>query len=460
MFRKKDDSQSDNFWISYADLMAGLLFVFILLIGAIVSKSIIMREDLRHKESSLTQAHREIDITKKSLKEKERLLQQKIANLNRLKRELKKKDRELRNKRYAINKQSRIIKKQKKEISKAKHTIKLKEEEVRKLHILLAQLKLKLKKEKNSNSKLKKELSTTRAKLQTALEDNNKTKTAITLKENELKLREDDLKTLNQILLARNAKIDELNKKVIILQNLLKKQSKGSKRAKIQKYVNKVIVLSGKLTKLQDELRLKDKKLMKLLEALDEQKTQYDELIAKLQKQKAKIKTLTGIRLKVIAALKETLGKKIDIDKKTGSLRLSSNILFDKGSAKLKDESKEELRKIFEDYIAALMSNRAIKPHLDRIVIEGHTDSDGGYLYNLELSQKRALAVMNYLLTLPVSKKYNLKRYLVASGRAYLDPIMKNGNEDKDASRRIEIKFRLKNQDAMNEIERILDEGR
>ena len=40
-----------------------------------------------------------------------------------------------------------------------------------------------------------------------------------------------------------------------------------------------------------------------------------------------------------------------------------------------------------------------------------------------------------------------------------MDPIMRNGVEDKEASRRIEIKFRLKNRDAMHEIERILDAG-
>jgi len=33
----------------------------------------------------------------------------------------------------------------------------------------------------------------------------------------------------------------------------------------------------------------------------------------------------------------------------------------------------------------------------------------------------------------------------------------KNGKENKFASRRIEIKFRLKNDDAMHEIERILE---
>ncbi|HHH37826.1 MAG TPA: OmpA family protein, partial [Epsilonproteobacteria bacterium] len=98
-----------------------------------------------------------------------------------------------------------------------------------------------------------------------------------------------------------------------------------------------------------------------------------------------------------------------------------------------------------------------IKPHLDKIIIEGHTDSDGGYLYNLDLSQRRAFAVMNYLLTLDFAEKYNIKPLITASGRSCLDAIKVNGIEDKDASRRIEIKFRLKNEDAMHEIERVLD---
>ena len=104
------------------------------------------------------------------------------------------------------------------------------------------------------------------------------------------------------------------------------------------------------------------------------------------------------------------------------------------------------------------MNNRAIAPYIDKIIIEGHTDSDGGYLYNLKLSQERALEVMNYLLSLPIATRYNLKKYLTASGRGYMDRVIKNGVEDKEASRRIEIKFSLKNQEAMYEIERILDE--
>ena len=65
---------------------------------------------------------------------------------------------------------------------------------------------------------------------------------------------------------------------------------------------------------------------------------------------------------------------------------------------------------------------------------------------------------MNYLLTLKFTKENHLKPLLVASGRSYLDPIKdKNAKEIKSASRRIEIKFRLKNDDAMQEIDKILD---
>jgi chemotaxis protein MotB len=67
---------------------------------------------------------------------------------------------------------------------------------------------------------------------------------------------------------------------------------------------------------------------------------------------------------------------------------------------------------------------------------------------------------MNYLLSLDIAKDFNLQKYLTDSGRSYLDRILVNCKEDKEASRRLEIKFRLKNQNALYEIEKILDEDR
>jgi len=403
MFRKENVNEESNFWISYADLMAGLLFVFILLIGAIISKSIILKADLHNKESRLSSISESLNEKKKRLEEV----------------------------RDTLAKSQALVGEKDSYLSKNKELLALK------------------------NSQL--------------TEDERKLKVkddTISKNERLLKLNMDEIKKLNKMLIDSQNKESQLSNKIVIVQNILSKNEKDLKKTQealnkekksLKDYEGKVVVLSNQLTDAKDSVKLKDEKLLAVLNAMDEKKTKYDELLSNLQAQKAKIKSLTGIKLKVVTALKEALGNKIDIDKKTGSLRLASNILFGSGEATLKPEAKVELKKAFEDYIGTLVRNKEIKPHLDKIIIEGHTDSVGSYIYNLNLSQKRALAVMEYLLTLDFTKKYNIRPLMTASGRAYLDHIVKNGVEDKDASRRIEIKFRLKNEDAMNEIEKVLD---
>ncbi len=389
MFKSNSTKNETNFWISYADLMAGLLFVFILLIGAIIVKSSIIKNELKKKESVVT-------------KQEE-----------------------------VLNQQDEILDEQSDTLISLSQNIAMKEDEINKLRNLLAKRESSL---KQSNHKL-------------------------LISDNALKLKSDEIEKLNQLLIAKNTKINDYSNHILLLQNLAEEQNTTATNTQkeLDKYKNRVLILSNQISQQNEKLKLSDEKLLKLLKALEGKQTKYDDLLAKLQAQKAKIKSLTGIKLKVIAELKATLGKKINIDKKSGSLRLASNILFDKGSATLKDGAKSELKANFIEYVSALIGNKNISEHLDKIIIEGHSDSDGSYLYNLNLSQRRAYAVMNYLLTLDYIKKHNIKEKLVASGRSYLDTIKVNGVEDKDASRRIEVKFRLKNEDAMYEIERILD---
>ena len=389
MFKSNASKNETNFWISYADLMAGLLFVFILLIGAILVKSTIIKNSLNQKETILNEQNE------------------------------------------TLNEQSDTLVEQSNNLITMTQELQMKKDEINKLRNLLAQR-------------------------QDALDSTNKD---LTISQNSLKLKSNEIEKLNQLLLAQNTKVDDYSNHIVLLQNILNEQNRtiSSSQKELNDYKDRVIVLSNTLNKNDEKLKLSDEKLLKLLQALDNKQTKYDELLTKLQAQKAKIKSLTGIKLKVIAELKEALGSKVNIDKKSGSLRLASNILFDKGSSVLKDGAKAQLKANFIDYVSALINNKNIAEHLDKIIIEGHTDSDGSYLYNLKLSQQRAFAVMNYLLTLDYIKKNNIKDKLVASGRSYLDVIKSNGVEDKEASRRIEIKFKLKNQDAMYEIERILD---
>ncbi len=341
MFNHDKKQDSTNFWVSYADLMAGLLFVFILLIGAIVVKSIVLK-----------------------------------SNLNSTKTELNQRDKDL-----------------------------------------------------------------------------SSTKSILTLKNEEIN-------RLKNMLLQKKAHIANLSKNIVLLQTNIESLNKtlGKKDRDIKQYRGKILVLSNQLVDANNSIKLKDEQMLALLSKLNDKETRYEKLVADLQKTKNRIKNLTGIKIKVIGILKEALGDKIKLDK-DGGLKLSSNILFDKDKAVLKDASKKELEDIFTKYIETLVVNPQIKPYLDKIIIEGHTDSDGGYLYNLNLSQERAFSVMNFLLSLDFAKKYDIKKYILASGRSYLDPVLDaNGNEDKNASRRIEIKFLLKNNQAMHEIEKILDD--
>ena len=61
-----------------------------------------------------------------------------------------------------------------------------------------------------------------------------------------------------------------------------------------------------------------------------------------------------------------------------------------------------------------------IKKELSQIIIEGHTDDVGSYIYNMELSQKRAFEVIKYIYDeMPNFKgKEELKSYITANGRS------------------------------------------
>ncbi|MDZ7846939.1 MAG: OmpA family protein [Owenweeksia sp.] len=103
-------------------------------------------------------------------------------------------------------------------------------------------------------------------------------------------------------------------------------------------------------------------------------------------------------------------------------------INFETNSAVLKESSK------------GVLSNLGVLLQEDtnlKLVIEGHTDSDGSDSYNLELSEKRAKAVRAYL---AAEYKINDSR-LRAKGMGESYPIADNTNAvGKAANRRVELK--------------------
>ena len=119
-----------------------------------------------------------------------------------------------------------------------------------------------------------------------------------------------------------------------------------------------------------------------------------------LQKKETIIENFTSIKKKIIAKLKNEFNKKnikIDIDPQTGAIKIDDKILFNTGEYTLKSEGKDYLDGFIPVYVNLLLNDKEIKNELSQIIIEGHTDNVGSYIYNMELSQKRAFEDFVYV---------------------------------------------------------------
>lgn len=347
-------SADQNFWVSYADLMAGLLFVFILLIGAIVVKYVYMQTDLKGIKSDLEEQTRVLRLSQEELLQKKRDF-----------------------------------------------------------------LRLR--------------------------SDMNETSAALGIAQEILAQKEASLEEVSQKLQLTDREIENL-KKLLLDTELSRDEIKGE-----------LVASQVELGTTTQTIKLQEGEIALLSAKLLESTAAHQQLVEDLNITKARIKNLTGIRIKVVQQLKEKLGRKINIDPNSGAIRLPSSVLFAVGSFELKPEAKKQLKETLEPYLDVLLKDDTIRENIDHIIIEGHTDSDGSYMHNLDLSQKRAYAVMAFIYSWDEKRAPLLQKYLSATGRSYSDRLFKNGVEDKEASRRIEIKFNLSNKKAIEEIETFLN---
>ena len=179
---------------------------------------------------------------------------------------------------------------------------------------------------------------------------------------------------------------------------------------------------------------------------------------------KTELQNIIGIRTDIIGELQRTFDdSSMSVDAQTGSITFSSDVLFEYGKATLTDASKNSLKEIIPIYLDVLLQDE-YKDYIAEIIIEGHTDTSGSYKSNVELSANRAMAVAEFCLDkkngLDDEQIKRLQTLLTVNGRSYSSPIYKPGTTeiDMNASRRVEIKFRLKEDEMIEKIAAILQQ--
>ena len=194
------------------------------------------------------------------------------------------------------------------------------------------------------------------------------------------------------------------------------------------------------------------------------QQTQIDTQREQLENQQLQIEQLVGVRTRLITDLSDALRAaniSAVVDPANGAITLESSVLFPTDSSTLSEAGKRRIDAFLPVYLNVLFSEQ-YKDYISEVIIEGHTDSDGGYQSNLILSQRRALSVANYVLDdsyrgISAAQKTLLRQRATVNGRSYMDRIMINGIEDKDASRRVVFKFRLTDEEMIAQMQAILE---
>lgn len=241
-----------------------------------------------------------------------------------------------------------------------------------------------------------------------------------------------------------------------------------------QQYENKTKELEEHSIKMNEQQILLEEQ-QKLVEEqqklVDEQKGELEEqknLIEEQQNimdlQQQKLDKIIGVRSELIEALKtefDGTNLKVSVDSKTGAITLDSSILFDVNKYALTSSGENFLEAFLPRYLKVLLK-KEFNEYISEIIIEGHTDTNGTYMYNLELSQERALSVATFCLkddsnVLSKKQKEMLRKILTANGKSFSNPVYnEDGTVNLDASRRVEFKFRLKDEDMVKEMMDIL----
>jgi len=197
----------------------------------------------------------------------------------------------------------------------------------------------------------------------------------------------------------------------------------------------KINILSNK----EEELNTKEKELQEIINKSNQ-----------LEKELIRYKNiLDELPARILNALETKIQGKgyMEVDPKTGDVKLGEQILFDRGSVELKLEGKTFLNSFIPVYSESIFSDPFIEERIIRIIIEGHTSSEGTEELNMELSLKRALSVTKYISSLDFPTKNKFIEKILPAGRGEIEA---NKNTDLANDRKVLFRFQLKREDFDN----------
>lgn len=128
----------------------------------------------------------------------------------------------------------------------------------------------------------------------------------------------------------------------------------------------------------------------------------------------------------------------------TGDISITNSVLFQLDDYHLKDVGKAFLDKFIPVYSNVVFQNKQTADEVVRIVVEGHSSSEGDFEHNMRLSVLRANSVFEYISAMDFPNKKEFFEKFLISGRGAIEAEQQSANE---ADRKVVFRFQFKGQE-------------
>ncbi|GAK20376.1 putative periplasmic protein [Vibrio sp. JCM 19052] len=149
-------------------------------------------------------------------------------------------------------------------------------------------------------------------------------------------------------------------------------------------------------------------------------------------------------RVVIIKGINDALegaGIEVQANSETGDISILDSILFDRNEYRLKPSGKAFLDQFVPIYSDVIFQSQQTSDEVSRIVIEGHSSSEGSFDRNMELSVLRANSVAKYINSMDFAHKLPFFDKAMISGRG---PIEANQEATDPADRKVKFRFQFK----------------
>ncbi|WP_060981886.1 MULTISPECIES: OmpA/MotB family protein [Vibrio] len=149
-------------------------------------------------------------------------------------------------------------------------------------------------------------------------------------------------------------------------------------------------------------------------------------------------------RVVIIKGINDALegaGIEVQANSETGDISILDSILFDRNEYRLKPSGQVFLDQFVPIYSDVIFQSKQTSDEVSRIVIEGHSSSEGSFDRNMELSVLRANSVAKYINSMDFAHKLPFFDKAMISGRG---PIEANQEATDPADRKVKFRFQFK----------------